>query len=109
MKFTRFHWCLCMLVTLTAAIVFMMIAQKSEQETVFVLISAVCFLYAIFALIRMVTCRDHHRLDEIEDEALYKTCCPSCGEMLAGHELFCPKCGAFLPKRGPTAQPKEEE
>ena len=109
MKFTRFHWCLCMVVTLAAAIVFFMIARQSDQEELFYFFSGICFLYAVFALVRMVVCRDHHRLDVIEDAQLYHTSCPSCGEMLAGHELFCPKCSAFLPKRGPMAEDAKED
>jgi len=88
-----------MIVTLLASFVFFMIARRSEQTWLFYGFSGVCFLYTLFAAICFFTCNHHRRLDQREDVKLYKTSCPSCGELLAGHELYCPKCGAFLPKR----------
>ncbi len=98
MKFTRFHWSICTLVTLLAAMIFDRIAKYSGQEW-FMIFALISFVYALFSLIRMLMYRDHRHLDDLEDEMLYKTNCPHCHEMLAGHELYCPKCGMFLPKR----------
>lgn len=98
MRFTRFHWILSSMVTLLATIVFAMIAIKSNQKPMFFGFSIICGLYALFSLLKAITFQKQQYLNEEEDEVLYKTSCPSCGEPLAGHELYCPKCGAFLPK-----------
>ncbi len=108
MKFTRIHWGLILCITLLAAGVFCFIALNSEQEFIFGSIALLCMGYALFALIRLIMCQDHQYLDEIEDELLYKAVCPACGELLAGHELYCPNCNAFLSQRTESAQSHEQ-
>ena len=85
MRFTRFHWSLCFLMSALACSVFFLAAKTLPNEMVFFAFSAVCGLYALISLYQVV----------FGDS---KSSCPSCGEPLAGHELYCPKCNVFLPK-----------
>ena len=98
MRFTRFHWSLCFLMSALACSVFFLAAKTLPNEMVFFAFSAVCGLYALISLYQVVFGDSKKRLNRKEDALLYKSSCPSCGEPLAGHELYCPKCNVFLPK-----------
>lgn len=99
MKFTRVHWILSCFVTLLASVVFYMIAIQSKQVIVFFSFAFACGCYSVFSLYQTIVFRKQYDYNAKEDAVLYKTSCPYCKELLAGHELYCPKCNGFLAKQ----------
>lgn len=102
MKFTRFHWSLCFLMSALACGVFVLAAQRLPSGIVFYVFSVICGLYASVCFLLTIFCGSRKQWNKKEDALLYKSSCPSCGEPLAGHELFCPKCNVLLSKNKKT-------